>query len=96
MAEKEKNKSTKNNSVEKKNKKAVNSTKNKDAKAKQSCWVRFRIFGHGVKSETSKVHWPSKKDMVKYSIATILFIIFCSLFFYLIEIIFALIQSLIK
>ena len=96
MAEKEKNKSTKNNSVEKKNKKAVNSTKNKDAKAKQSCWVRFRIFCHGVKRETSKVHWPSKKDMVKYSIATILFIIFCSLFFYLIEIIFALIQSLIK
>ena len=96
MAEKEKNKSTKNNSVEKKNKKAVNSTKNKDAKAKQSCCVRFRIFCHGVKSETSKVHWPSKKDMVKYSIATILFIIFCSLFFYLIEIIFALIQSLIK
>ena len=38
MAEKEKNKSTKNNSVEKKNKKVVNSTKNKEAKAKQSCW----------------------------------------------------------
>lgn len=96
MAEKEKNKSTKNNSVEKKNKKTVKSTKNKDAKAKQSLWVRFRIFCHGVKSETAKVHWPSKKDMVKYSIATILFIVFCSLFFYLIEIIFALIQSLIK
>ena len=96
MAEKEKNKSTKNNSVEKKNKKVVNSTKNKDAKAKLSCLLRFRIFCHGVNSETSKVHCPSKKDMVKYSIATILFIIFCSLFFYLIEIIFALIQSLIK
>ena len=96
MAEKEKNKSTKNNSVEKKNKKVVNSTKNKEAKAKQSCWVRFRIFCHWVKSETSNVHWSSKMDMVKYSIATILFIIFCSLFFYLIEIIFALIQSLIK
>ena len=96
MAEKEKNKSTKNNSVEKKNKKAVNSTKNKDAKAKQSCWVRFRIFCYGVMSEIFIFHCLCKKDMVKYSIATILFIIFCSLFFYLIEIIFALIQSLIK
>jgi preprotein translocase subunit SecE len=32
--------------------------------------------------------------MVKYSIATIIFIIFFSVFFYLIDIIFALIQSL--
>lgn len=63
-------------------------------KEKKSLWTRFRIFCHGVKSETLSVHWPSKKDMIKYSIATIVFIVFCSLFFYAIEIIFALIQSL--
>lgn len=63
-------------------------------KEKKSLWTRFRIFCHGVKSETLSVHWPSKKDMIKYSIATIVFIILCSLFFYAIEIIFALIQSL--
>lgn len=72
-------------------------TKKKGVKTeKKSLWVKFRIFCHGVKSEFSKVHWPSKKDMVRYSIATIFFIVFCSLFFYLIDIIFALIQSIFK
>ena len=61
---------------------------------KKSLWVRFRIFCHGVKSETLKVHWPSKGDMIKYSIATIIFVVFCSLFFELINILFALVQSL--
>ena len=32
-------------------------------------------FFKEVKSEMSKVKWPSKKDMVKYSIATIIFIV---------------------
>ena len=63
---------------------------------KKSLWVRFRIFCHGVKSEFLKVHWPSKKEMARYSIATIVFIVFCSLFFYLINVIFALIQLLFK
>lgn len=61
---------------------------------KQNLWVRFRIFCHGVKTEAEKVHWPSKKDMVKYSIATILFVIFCSLFFYAVNVIFALLKTL--
>ena len=85
-------------STENKNKKEIKKdTKksNKSSESKKSAWVRFRIFCHGVKIEISKVHWPSKEDMVRYSIATIVFIIFCSLFFYLIEVIFALIQSLI-
>lgn len=71
------------------------SKSNKSGKQeKKSLWVRFRIFCHGVKSEFDKVHWPDRAKMVKYSIATIVFIIFCALFFYLIDIIFALIQSL--
>ena len=53
-----------------------------------------KIFINGVKDETKKVHWPSKKDMVKYSGATIAFIIFFALFFYLINVLFALVQSL--
>ena len=68
--------------------------KNNEKKEKKSLWTRFRIFCHGVKSETLSVHWPSKKDMIKYSIAAICFIIFCALFFYAINVIFALIQSL--
>ena len=68
---------------------------NKDEE-KKSLWVRFRIFCHGVKSEFTKVHWTSKTDMVKYSIATIIFIVFCSLFFYGIDALFAFFQSLFK
>lgn len=77
----------------KKNKKEY---KKKDNKVKEnnSLWTKFMIFCHGVKSETKKVRWTSKEDMVKYSIATIIFIVFCSLFFYGIDTLFALIQSL--
>ena len=72
-----------------------NSKKNDKKKDdKKSLWVRFRIFCHGVKSEFSKVHWPGKKDMVKNSVSTIFFVIFCALFFYLVNVIFALIQTL--
>lgn len=68
--------------------------KSKQSQPKKSIWVRFRIFLHGVKSEFSKVHWTSGKDLVRYSIATIAFIIFFAIFFYIIDIVFAFIQSL--
>lgn len=68
----------------------------KSSSEKKSLWVKFRIFCHGVKSEAKKVHWPTKKEMLKYSVATVLFIILCSLFFYIIDIIFALIQSIFR
>lgn len=92
----EKEKAVKKNDKEIKNKK-TNTKKNvKTKEEKKSLWVRFRIFCHGVKSEFCKVHWPGKKDMIRYSIATIFFVIFCALFFYLINIIFALVQTLLK
>lgn len=79
----------------KKEKKAVKNEKvKKESEKKDNIWIRFKIFCHGVKSEFDKVHWPSKQDMIKYSIATVVFILFCSLFFYLIEVIFAFVQSL--
>ena len=66
----------------------------KNKQNKKSLWVRFRIFCHGVKSEFQKVHWTSKDNMIKYSIATIVFVVACSLFFYAIDVVFALIQTL--
>jgi len=84
----------------KKEKKSDKKKDKKDTKKnnenKKSLWVRFRIFCHGVKSEAKKVHWPSRKDMIKYSLATVVFIIFCSLFFYIIDVIFALVQSIFR
>ncbi len=37
-------------------------------------------FFSEVKKELSKVKWPSRKDMVKYSISTICFVIFFAAF----------------
>ena len=85
---------------DKKEKKEVSKKKTDSKKStkkeKKSLWVRFRIFCHGVKSETLSVHWPNKKDMIRYSIATIFFIVFCALFFYAVDVIFALIQSIFR
>ena len=87
-----KNKKEEPKKIQKKDNKKNNKKKVKEEK--KSLWVRFRVFCHGVKSEFSKIHWPSKKEMVRYSIASIFFIIFCALFFYLINVIFALVQTL--
>ena len=58
-------------------------------KTKKTSWLG------SVFKELKLVQWPSKKDMVKYSIATIVFIIFFALFFYAIELIMAFLKSLI-
>lgn len=77
-------------------KKKVKKTNNKKEvkKEKKNLFEKFMVFCHGVKSEFKKVHWTNKKDMIKYSISTVIFIVFCSLFFYLVDFIFALVQSL--
>lgn len=51
-------------------------------------------FFKEVISELKKVKWPDKKYMIKYSIATFVTVIICSLYFYLITVIFALIKGL--
>ena len=75
--------------------KKVVETKKKDTKntkeAKQSLYVRFRIFMHGVKTEFKKINWPSKYDTVKYSLATIFFVVILSLFFWSITTVFEII-----
>lgn len=43
----------------------------------------------GVKKEMKKVRWPLKKEMIKYSIATLSFIVFFALFFMLSDLIIA-------
>ena len=77
--------------VEKKsNKKEKKDNKKKEEKKPE---VRKESWWQGVKSEFKKVRWPSKKEMIKYSIATICFIIFFALFFWIIELIAWLIKT---
>ena len=75
----------------KENKKTSNKSKKKE---KVNIFTKIANFVKGVKTEFKRVKWPSRKEMVKYSIATIIFIICCSLFFYLIDIIIAALHSL--
>ena len=68
--------------------------KEKKKEEKKTTTVKKESWWHGVKSEFKKVRWPSKKEMVKYSIATITFILFFGLFFFAIEGIIYLISTL--
>ena len=73
----------KNNTDSKKGK--TNKTKTKKIK-KENYFV-------GVKREMAKVKWPSKNDVVKYTIATIIFIIVLVIFFILMSLIMSLIKG---
>ena len=84
-----------------KSKKTVESPKKKNNKnqkqaknEKKSLWDRFMIYCHGVKEEWKKIHWTKKEDLVKYSIAVIVFVILLAVFFYIITVVFAAIQAL--
>lgn len=48
----------------------------------------------GVKKEISRVRWLGKKNLVKFSIATICFVVFFSLYFYAIDYITAWLRTL--
>ena len=79
-----------------KEKKEVTKEKKKDVKGKKDnkkVKPKKKHFLGEVRSEMAKVKWPSKKDMIKYSIATIIFVIFFALFFYAIDLIIALLKE---
>ena len=75
--------------------KKVESTKKKDSKKTKKTKKQSKIvtFFKEVKKEVSKVKWPSKKEMVKYSFATIAFVLFFGVFFYVIDLIIALLKA---
>ena len=51
------------------------------AKTKKNTFKKLSEFFAGVKAESKKVMWTTRKDLVKYSLATIIFMIFTCLFF---------------
>ena len=80
------------NKKRKQTKEVKKNTKKKDTKKVKTKKKHFK-FLREVKAEMDKVKWPSKKDMVKYSIATIIFVIFFALFFYAIDLVIALLKE---
>ena len=91
---------TKKTVVKEKDKKVVSKNK-KDTKKvekktkKDGMFKRITNWFKSVVKEVSKVKWPSKKEMIKYSIATIVFVVFFGLFFYAIELLMAFFKSLV-
>ena len=77
--------------VKKETKKGVK----KDSKKKVKKDAKKESLFKQIKKEMQKVHFPNRKDMIKYSIATIAFVIFFALYFYVIEIVMAFVKSLI-
>lgn len=47
----------------------------------------------GVKKEISRIRWTTPKDLLKYSITTISFMLFLGLYFYVIDLFVSLIRS---
>ena len=54
-----------------------------------------KIFEYfkGVKKEISRIRWTNKKDLLKYSVSTVVFMLFFGVFFYAIDILVALLRS---
>jgi len=54
-----------------------------------------KIFDYfkGIKKEISRIKWTNKKDLLKYSVASIVFVIFFGLFFYAIDFVVAILRS---
>ena len=50
-------------------------------------------FINGTIGEMKKVKWPTRKEMIKYSITTLIFIVLFAGFFYVIDVLFALLKG---
>ena len=62
-----------------------------DKKTKEK--VKKESYFEGVKNELSKVKWPTKKDVLKYTIATLVFIVILVVFFVLISLLMSIIKG---
>lgn len=74
-----------------KEKKVVKEKKVKKVKEKK---VKKDVFFSNMRAEMKQVRWPSFKDMVKYSFATIGFIVIFALFFQLIDLLSSFVKGL--
>ena len=63
-------------------------------KEKKNLFTSLKTYLQDVKKEAGKVMWTSKKSLIKYSVATLVFILFICLFFVASDVIIALISNL--
>lgn len=87
MAKKEKETKKKEVVDETKKVKKPTSTKTKKTKKKETKKVPKENYFAGVKSEMSKVKWPTKQEVLKYTISTIVFVLILVGFFLLMSLV---------
>ena len=57
---------------------------------------KIKNFFSNVKKEVSKVKWPTRKNMVKYTLITVVFIVFFAVFFLVLDFIIAYLKVLVS
>ncbi len=63
---------------------------------KESVFKRIAKYFKGVFKEIKRIRWTDKKDLLKYSISTIIFVLFFGIYFYGVDWIVLLVRSLAK
>ena len=81
-----------------KNKHYVAEKKNTEAKKekKENIFKRVIKYFKGVGKEIKRIRWTERKDLVKYSICTLLFVVLFGVYFYAIDWLVLLVRSLAK
>lgn len=70
-----------------------NNKKDEKVKKMKKKKVVKETFFEGVRAEMSKVKWPTKKDVFKYTLATLVFMIVLILFFVLLSLLMSVIKG---
>lgn len=65
----------------------------KNVKKTKKTKVKGETYFEGVVNELKKVKWPSKKEVLKYTLATILFVVVLVVFFVLMSLIMSVIKG---
>lgn len=91
----ESTKKEKNEKKEKKNKvnKEVKKEDKKTEKKKKSIFGKITGYFKGVKKEISRIRWTKGKELLKYSVAAVSIILFFCVYFYVIDMLVALLRS---
>ena len=86
--------------ISKKEKKTIKKTKHsiaedkKKKKKKENVFKKIFKYFNGVAKEFKRIRWTEKKDLLKYSICTLVFVLLFGIYFYAIDWIVLLIRSL--
>ncbi len=93
---KEEKKKTNEKTTDKKREKYIAEGKKKEKKKRVNVFKAIKRYFVGVVKEIKRIKWTTGKELVKYSIASILLIIFFGLYFYAINWIALIVRSLAK